>query len=91
MAYFTKRQEAYAIPSQETLTMVEALVTNLCRFIIPQELHGDQDHNFESCLIKEVLQRLGVDKTPTTTIHPQLAWWNVTSEQSRSTYEKLSH
>jgi hypothetical protein len=52
MDYFTKWPEAYAIPSQESPTLVEALVTNfICLFGVPQELHSDQGHNFESHLI----------------------------------------
>jgi hypothetical protein len=35
MDYFTKWPEVYAIPNQEALTVVEALVTNFfCRFSI---------------------------------------------------------
>jgi transposase InsO family protein len=62
----------YAIPNQESSTVVEALVTNFfCRFGIPRELHSDQGRNFESHLLQEVLQRLGVSKTRTTPLHPQ--------------------
>jgi hypothetical protein len=72
MDYFTKWTEAYTIPSQEASTVAEALVTNFfCCFGIPWELHSDQSHNFESCLVQEVLQCLGVNKTRTTPIYPQ--------------------
>jgi transposase InsO family protein len=72
MDYFTKWPEAYAIPHQEASTVVEALVTNFfCRFGIPKELHSDQGRNFESRLLQEVLQRLGVSKTRTMPLHPQ--------------------
>jgi hypothetical protein len=70
MDYFTKWQEAYAIPNQEASTMAEALVTNFCCFGIPRELHSDQGRNFESHLQQEILQRLGVSKTRTTPLHP---------------------
>jgi hypothetical protein len=63
MDHFTKWPEAYAIPNQETLTVVKALVTNLCYFKILPELCSDQDHNFESRLMQEVLHCLGVNKT----------------------------
>jgi hypothetical protein len=64
--------EAYAIPNHEASTLAEALVTNFfLRFGVPRELHSNQARNFESCLIQEVLQRLGVSKTPTTPLHPQ--------------------
>jgi transposase InsO family protein len=53
--------------------VVGTLVTNFfCRFGVPQELHSDRGRNFESRLLQEVLQRLGVDKTRTTPLHPQL-------------------
>jgi transposase InsO family protein len=56
MACFTKRPEAYAIPSQEASTVAEALLTNFfCRFGVPRELHSDQGRNFVSRLIQEVL------------------------------------
>ena len=72
MDYFTKWPEVYAIPNQEASTIAEVLVANFfCRFGIPRELHSDQGRNFESHLLKEVLQRLGVSKTRTTPLHPQ--------------------
>ncbi|PNF15527.1 hypothetical protein B7P43_G16595 [Cryptotermes secundus] len=72
MDYFTKWPEVYAIPNQEASTIAEVLVANFfCRFGIPRELHSDQGRNFESQLLQEVLQRLGVSKTHTTPFHPQ--------------------
>jgi hypothetical protein len=72
MDYFTKWPEDYAIPNQEASTVAQALATNLfCRFGIPWELHSDQGRNFESRLLQEVLQHLGVSKTNTMPLHPQ--------------------
>jgi transposase InsO family protein len=72
MDYFTKWPEVYAIPNQKASTVAEALVTNFfCRFGIPRELHSDQGRNFESHLLQEILQRLGVSKTRTTLLHLQ--------------------
>jgi hypothetical protein len=72
MEYFTKWPEAYAIHNQEAATVAEALVTNFfCRFGVPRELHSDQGRNFESRLMQELLERLGVNKTRTTPLHPQ--------------------
>jgi transposase InsO family protein len=72
MDYFTKWPEAYAIPDQEASAVADALVTNFfCRFGIPRELHSDQGRNFESRLLQEILQRLGVSKMRTTPLHPQ--------------------
>jgi hypothetical protein len=68
----TTTKKNYSIPNQEALTMAEALVTNFfCCFGVPRELHNDQGRNFESRLIQEVLQHLGVSKTPITPLHPQ--------------------
>jgi len=79
MDYFTKWPEVYAIPNQEASTVADALVTNfLCRFGDPMELHSHQGRNFESRLIQEVLERLRVNKTRTTPLHPQqMGWWSV--------------
>ena len=72
MDYFTKWPEVYAIPNQEAATVADALVTNLfCRFGVPRQLHSDQGRNFESRLMQEVLERLGISKTRTTPLHPQ--------------------
>jgi transposase InsO family protein len=73
MDYFTKWLEVYAIPNQKALTIAGALVTNFfCRFGIPRELHSDQGRNFESHLLQDILQRLGVNKMCTMPLHPQL-------------------
>jgi transposase InsO family protein len=67
-----KWPEVYAVPNQEATSIAEVLVTNnFCRFDIPRELQNDQGCNFESHLLQEVLQRLGVSKTRTTSVHPQ--------------------
>jgi hypothetical protein len=68
MDNFTKWPEAYAIPNQETSTVAEVLITNyFCHFGVPR----DQGRNFESHLMQEILQLLGVSKTRTTPLHPQ--------------------
>ena len=43
----------------------------VCRFGVPESLHTDQGRNFESAVIREVCQLLGVQKTRTTPYHPQ--------------------
>jgi hypothetical protein len=68
MGYFIKRPEVYTIPNQDASMVAEALV-NFCNFRVPQELHSDQGHDFKSCLMQEVLQCLGVNKTRTTPLH----------------------
>jgi transposase len=71
MDYFIKWPEAHAIPNQEASAVAQALVTNFCHFGVPRELRSDQGHNFESRLMQEVLQCLGMNKTCTTCLHPQ--------------------
>jgi hypothetical protein len=72
MDYFTKWPEVYPIPDQEASTVADALMTNFfCRFGVPRELYSDQGRNFESRLMQDVLQRLGVGKTRATPLHPQ--------------------
>ena len=72
MDYFTKWPEVYAIPNQAASTVADALVSKLfCCFGIPMELHSDQGWNFESRLVQEVLEWLGVSKTRTIPLHLQ--------------------
>jgi hypothetical protein len=88
--YFTKWPEVYPIPNQEASTMADALVTNLfCRFGVPRELHSDQGRNFESRLMQEVLQRLGVGKTRTTPPSPAVGrHGGALREDDRRVYEE---
>ncbi|KAL7839003.1 hypothetical protein SRHO_G00256610 [Serrasalmus rhombeus] len=72
MDFFTKWPEAYAVPDQSAVTTAERLVEEFfCRFGLPEELHSNQGRNFESQVMAEVCQRLGVRKTRTTPLHPQ--------------------
>jgi transposase InsO family protein len=72
MDYFTKCPEEYAIPNQEAPTVADVLVTHFfCLFGVPIELHSDQGRNFESRLMQADLERLVVNKTRTTPLHPQ--------------------
>ena len=84
--FFTKWLEFYAIPNQEASTVVDVLVSNFfCHFGIPMELHSDQGRNFESRLVREVLEQLGIHKTRTTPLHPQsdgmVEWYVKTIEE----------
>jgi len=72
MDCFMKRPVVYVIPYQEALTAADALVIKcFCRFGVPMELHSDHGRNFESRLMQDILERLGVSKTRTTPLHPQ--------------------
>jgi len=72
MDYFTKWPEAYALPNQEAETVANALIGGfISRFGVPEVIHTDQGRNFESRVFSEMCQRLGVEKTHTTPLHPQ--------------------
>ena len=70
--YFTKWTESYPIPNQETTTVAEKLVSKfICCFGVPRQLHSDQGTNFESKVFAEVCKLLDIEKTRTTSLHPQ--------------------
>lgn len=72
MDYFSKWPKAYPIPNQVAATLAEVLTKNMfCRFGVPQELHSDQDRNFESNVFQRVSELLGIRKTKTTPLHQQ--------------------
>ena len=59
--YFTKWTEAYPMPDSEAITVARLLVNEfICRFGVPEQLHTDQGCNFESTLIKQICQLLGI-------------------------------
>ena len=70
--YFSKWTKAYPIKDMEAQT-VGRILTNefITRYRVPEILHTDQSGNFESILIKELCQILGITKTRTTPYHPQ--------------------
>jgi hypothetical protein len=52
--------------------VAETLVTNFfCCFRVLRELYVDQGHNFEFCLMQEILQRLEVSKKLPRPLHSQ--------------------
>ncbi|KAI4905925.1 hypothetical protein NFI96_009525 [Prochilodus magdalenae] len=72
MDYFTKWPEAYAAPDQSAQTTASRLLGDFFfRFGMPEELHSDQGRNFESQVMAEVCEKLGIVKTRTTPLHPQ--------------------
>jgi hypothetical protein len=71
MDYFTKWLEVYAIPNQ----VADAPVTSFCCFRVLRELHSDQGRNFESWLMQEVLECLGICKIkPPLFTRSPMAW-----------------
>lgn len=72
MDYFTKWPEAYALPNQEAETVADALIEGMfSRFGAPEAIHSDQGRNFESKVFAALCERLGIQKTRTTPLHPQ--------------------
>ena len=70
--YFTKWTEAYPMPDSEATTVARLLVNEfICRFGVPEQLLTDQGRNFESTLIEQICQLLGIRKMRTTPYHPQ--------------------
>ena len=69
--YFTRWNEAYALPNQEAEMVAHKLVDEFFRFSVPEQLHFDQGRQFESAIIKEVSRLLQINKTHTTPHHPQ--------------------
>ena len=71
--YFTRWVEAYAIPNLEATTVTQKLTKEFLLWFGPlEQLHVDQGRNFESSVIAEICNTLGIVKTRTTPYHPQL-------------------
>ncbi|KII75178.1 Transposon Ty3-G Gag-Pol polyprotein [Thelohanellus kitauei] len=69
--YFTKWTEAFPVRTIESRTIAHLLIDNfVCRFGVPEFLHTDQGTNFESKLLYEICQLLGIKKTRTTPYNP---------------------
>lgn len=86
MDYFTKWPEAYALPDQEAETVADALIEGMfSRFGTAEVIHSDQGRNFESRVFAAMCERLGMEKTRTTPLHPQsdglVEWFNLTMQQ----------
>ncbi|XP_018648667.1 KRAB-A domain-containing protein [Schistosoma mansoni] len=70
--YFTKWCEAVPLPQQDALTVARAFIDHwVSRYGAPFSLHSDQGPAFESRLIAEICQLLGIRKTRTTAYHPE--------------------
>ena len=69
--HFTRWVEVYPIKNQEAQTVSRKLIDEMfCRFSPPEQLHSDQGRQFESDLIAEICNMLGIKKTRTTPYHP---------------------
>ena len=70
--HFSKYTETFELPDQKATTIAKILVNKLFHVQCePQEIHCDQETNFNSELIKQVYELYGITKTRTTPYHPQ--------------------
>ena len=68
----TKWADAFALPIEEASTCMDALYTGMfLRFGMPNQLHLDQERNFESKLFSELTKLAGIRRTRTTPFHPR--------------------
>ena len=72
IGHFTKWYEAVPLPDQTAATTANALGDQwISRFGCPHSLHSDQGQNSESKIFEQLIQLLEMDKTRTTSFHPQ--------------------
>ena len=70
--HFTKWYEAVPLPDQTAeMTATALLGPWITRFGVPVSIHTDQGRNFESKLFRSLMHFLHIDKTRTTSFHPQ--------------------
>ena len=70
--HFSKWCEAFPTKDQKATTVALILVSKLfSRFGPPDVLHSDQGTNFESNLMKDICNMMGIHKSRTTAYHPQ--------------------
>ena len=83
---FSKWYETLALPNQEAKTLAKAIVEHwIVRFGRPVSLHSDQGSNFMSKLFCSLCSELGVQRTSTTSYHPQ---GNAMIERTNRTIEE---
>ena len=83
---FSKWYEALALPNQEAKTVAKAFVEHwIVRFGCPVNLHSDQGSNFMSKLFCRLCSELGIQRTSTTSYHPQR---NTMIERTNQTIEE---
>ena len=72
MDWFTKWTECVAIPDMESKTVAKAFLDNfVCRFGTPLQVYTDQGRSFESKLLEDLCEFLGIQKTHATSQRPQ--------------------
>ena len=69
--YATRYPEAFAIPSQTSEIVADALIELFSRMGIPNEIVSDQGTSFMSQLIQQLCTSLGIKKIKSTPYHPE--------------------
>ncbi|XP_053274167.1 uncharacterized protein LOC128436464 [Pleuronectes platessa] len=70
--HFTRYAQAFPSRNQKAQTVAKILVDKyFLHYGLPTRIHSDQGRDFESQLIKELLQMMGIRKSRTTPYHPQ--------------------
>ena len=70
--YFTRWLEAWPIPNQEIKTVAQKLLNEMFfRFSLPDQILPDQGRQFESGVMEELCKLLQIEKSWTTSYHPQ--------------------
>ena len=81
--------------NMEASTIAQILMNEfITRYGVPEILHTDQGRNFESSLIKELCQTLGINKTRTSPYHPQsdgmvLNMLSITTDENVQNWDTL--
>ena len=89
MDHFTKWCETFPIKDQRASSVASVLVSRVfSRFGPPAVIHSDQGRNFESNLMHEIYEMMGVKKSRTTAYHPQGD--GLVERQNRTLQEILS-
>lgn len=70
--HFTKYAVAFPTPNQKAKTVAKCLWDNFIVYYgIPERIQSDQGTDFESKLIKELCEVVGIQKSRTTPYHPR--------------------
>ncbi|XP_057684821.1 uncharacterized protein LOC130911119 [Corythoichthys intestinalis] len=70
--HFTRYAQAFPTKSQKAQVVAKTLVEKyFVHYGLPARIHSDQGRDFESRLIKEMLNLMGIRKSRTTPYHPQ--------------------
>ena len=93
---FTKWYEAIPMSNQEASTVAKAFVNVwVSRFGCPANLHSDKGCNFLLDLFNNICKELGINRTSTTTYHPQgnamIERTNCTIKESSAKYVGEHH